>query len=139
MTPKSTPQVLKTATPSTSGIPRSKLKVSEQYRLSEWLSETRPRKSPYYPQMGDEIVYFIQGHQLYLDAVQLKHIYEISAKDLPWNKMPIRVSKIIDLSIFSVSLIEQALSVDIFSLKCVVDEFEIVSGPRVRQSDRHPV
>ncbi|XP_018564263.1 bromodomain and WD repeat-containing protein 3 isoform X2 [Anoplophora glabripennis] len=83
-------KVPKTAMPSTSGIPRSKMKVSEQYRLSEWLSETRPRKSPYYPQMGDEIVYFIQGHQLYLDAVQLKNIYEISAKDLPWNKMPIR-------------------------------------------------
>ncbi|KAJ8985649.1 hypothetical protein NQ317_015145 [Molorchus minor] len=84
-------QLPKNSYPSTSGAPRgSKLKVSEQYRLSEWLSETRPRKSPYYPQMGDEIVYFIQGHQLYLQAVEMKNVYEISSKDLPWNKMPIR-------------------------------------------------
>lgn len=81
--------------PSTSGgvIPRgSKLKLNEQYRPCEWLSETRPRKSPYYPQMGDEIVYFMQGHQLYLNMVELKKLYEISTKELPWNKMPIKVS-----------------------------------------------
>ncbi|CAG9840158.1 unnamed protein product [Diabrotica balteata] len=61
-----------------SNLPRtSKLtKISEQYRLSEWLSETRPRKSPYYPQLGDEIVYFIEGHQLYINAVEMKNVYE---------------------------------------------------------------
>uniref|UniRef100_A0A6P7F9G1 Bromodomain and WD repeat-containing protein 3 n=1 Tax=Diabrotica virgifera virgifera TaxID=50390 RepID=A0A6P7F9G1_DIAVI len=77
---------------SSSSVPRtSKLtKISEQYRLSEWLSETRPRKSPYYPQLGDEIVYFIEGHQLYLNAVEMKNVYEISVKDLPWHKMTIR-------------------------------------------------
>ncbi|KAG5885604.1 hypothetical protein JTB14_024785 [Gonioctena quinquepunctata] len=81
-----------TATPSTSSSihNNSKLKVSEQYRLNEWLSETRPRKSPYYPQLGDEIVYFMQGHQLYLNAVEIKKIYEISIKELPWYKMTIR-------------------------------------------------
>ncbi|XP_056643759.1 bromodomain and WD repeat-containing protein 3 [Diorhabda sublineata] len=65
-------------------------KISEQYRLSEWLSETRPRKSPYYPQLGDEIVYFLQGHQLYLNAVEMKNLYEISTKELPWTKMNIK-------------------------------------------------
>ncbi|XP_072401421.1 bromodomain and WD repeat-containing protein 3 isoform X1 [Diabrotica undecimpunctata] len=85
-----------------SNVPRtSKLtKISEQYRLSEWLSETRPRKSPYYPQLGDEIVYFIEGHQLYLNAVEMKNVYEISVKDLPWNKMTIRdreIAKVIGI------------------------------------------
>nr|XP_023019451.1 bromodomain and WD repeat-containing protein 3-like [Leptinotarsa decemlineata] len=80
-----------TAIPSTSTLhSNSKLKVSEQYRLSEWLSETRPRKSPYYPQLGDEIVYFIQGHQLYLNIVEIKKTYEICIKELPWNKMTIQ-------------------------------------------------
>lgn len=74
-------------------VPRgSKLKLNEQYRPCEWLSETRPRKSPYYPQMGDEIVYFMQGHQLYLNMVEIKKLYEINTKELPWNKMLIRVS-----------------------------------------------
>ncbi|CAH0552741.1 unnamed protein product [Brassicogethes aeneus] len=77
--------------PSTStSVPKISKKTTEQYRLSEWLSETIPRKSPYYPQMGDEIVYFIEGHQLYLNAVRNKNAYEINTKDLPWNKMPIR-------------------------------------------------
>lgn len=77
--------------PSTSGIQKSSklTKISEQYRLSEWLSETRPRKSPYYPQLGDEIVYFVQGHQLYLNAVEMKKVYEICIKELPWNKLKI--------------------------------------------------
>lgn len=81
--------------PSTSAVvPRgSKLKLNEQYRPCEWLSETRPRKSPYYPQMGDEIVYFMQGHQLYLNMVDIKNLYEVSAKELPWNKISIRVSR----------------------------------------------
>nr|CAH7754791.1 unnamed protein product [Callosobruchus chinensis] len=72
------------------GAGTSKQKASEQYRLSEWLSETRPRKSPYYPQMGDEVVYFPQGHHLYLDAVERNQVYEVSVNDLPWNKIIIR-------------------------------------------------
>ncbi|CAG9864164.1 unnamed protein product [Phyllotreta striolata] len=77
--------------PSTSGMQKSsKLTKIEQYRLSEWLSETKPRKSPYYPQLGDEIVYFLQGHQLYLDAVETKNVYEINAKELPWKKLNIQ-------------------------------------------------
>uniref|UniRef100_A0AAR5Q514 Bromo domain-containing protein n=1 Tax=Dendroctonus ponderosae TaxID=77166 RepID=A0AAR5Q514_DENPD len=63
-----------------------KLKVSEQYKLSEWLAETRPRKSPYYPQMHDEIVYFVQGHILYMEAVKQKNVYEPDIKELPWVK-----------------------------------------------------
>ncbi|XP_066145385.1 PH-interacting protein isoform X1 [Euwallacea fornicatus] len=63
-----------------------KIKVSEQYKLSEWLSETRPRKSPYYPQINDEIVYFVQGHILYIEAVKQKNVYEPDIKELPWVK-----------------------------------------------------
>lgn len=35
--------------------------IPENFRPPEWLSEVIPRKAPYYPQMGDEIVYFRQG------------------------------------------------------------------------------
>ncbi|XP_044761682.1 bromodomain and WD repeat-containing protein 1 [Coccinella septempunctata] len=64
--------------------------VPEKYKPSEWLSETKPRKSPYFPQMGDVLVYFVYGHQLYVDAVVTKEIYPINVKDLPWNKMPLK-------------------------------------------------
>lgn len=86
--------------PSTSSIvPTGKLKLNEQYRPCEWLSETRPRKSPYYPQMGDEIVYFMQGHQLYLNMVEIKKLYEINTKELPWNKLVIKVSLLFSTTI----------------------------------------
>jgi bromodomain and WD repeat domain-containing protein 1/3 len=65
-------------------------KDPELYRTSEWLTEVRPRKTPYFPQMGDQLVYFPQGHHLYLDAVRTKKIYEINSKTLPWTKIHLR-------------------------------------------------
>lgn len=66
--------------------------VPEIYKPSEWLAETKPRKAPYCPQMGDEIVYFRQGHQLYVDAVRTKKVYEVNSRDLPWIKANLKVS-----------------------------------------------
>lgn len=60
--------------------------VPENYKPSDWLAETMPKKVPYFPQMGDEVVYFRQGHQLYVTAVQTKKVYEMNAKDFPWIK-----------------------------------------------------
>lgn len=65
--------------------------VPEKYKPSEWLSETKPRKSPYFPQMGDELVYFVYGHQLYVDAVLAKAIFPLDVKNLPWNRMLLKV------------------------------------------------
>lgn len=65
--------------------------IPDVYKPSEWLAETKPRKAPYCPQMGDEIVYFRQGHQLYVDAVQSKKVYEVNPKDLPWIKAKLKV------------------------------------------------
>ncbi|XP_017084121.2 bromodomain and WD repeat-containing protein 3 isoform X2 [Drosophila eugracilis] len=59
--------------------------IPELYRPAEWLSEVIPRKAPYYPQMGDEVVYFRQGHAKYLDAVRLKKTYKLSHSSEPWN------------------------------------------------------
>jgi len=41
--------------------------------------------------MGDEIVYFRQGHKFYLDAIRNKKIYELSPRCEPWTKINIRV------------------------------------------------
>lgn len=65
--------------------------IPDVFRPSEWLTEIIPRKAPYYPQMGDEIVYFRQGHQFYLDAVRNKKVYELGPRCEPWNKVNIRV------------------------------------------------
>lgn len=66
--------------------------VPEIYRPSEWLSEVIPRKAPYYPQMGDDIVYFRQGHKRYLDAVKAKKIYDVNRSLEPWSKLDLKVS-----------------------------------------------
>lgn len=51
-----------------------------------------PCKAPYFPQMGDEIVYCRQGHEMYVEAVKTKTVYNINPKDLPWVKMNLKVA-----------------------------------------------
>ncbi|XP_014221198.1 bromodomain and WD repeat-containing protein 3 isoform X1 [Trichogramma pretiosum] len=67
--------------------------IPEIYRPSEWLSEVIPRKAPYYPQMGDEIVYFRQGHEKYLEAVRKLKIYEPSSSFEPWKKLDLQAQE----------------------------------------------
>ncbi|XP_046806773.1 bromodomain and WD repeat-containing protein 3 isoform X1 [Lucilia cuprina] len=64
--------------------------IPEVYRPAEWLSEVIPRKAPYYPQMGDEVVYFRQGHHRYIEAVRLKKVYKVSHSSEPWNFRTLR-------------------------------------------------
>ncbi|KAK3098508.1 hypothetical protein FSP39_020204 [Pinctada imbricata] len=53
----------------------------------EWLTDVIPRKSPYVPQMGDEVMYFRQGHLAYLQAVERHKVYEIDLhKNQPWHR-----------------------------------------------------
>lgn len=69
--------------------------IPEEYRPPEWLSEVIPRKAPYYPQMGDVVVYFRQGHQRYLDAVRSKNVYKLDAKSEPWNEFDLRDHEVV--------------------------------------------
>lgn len=68
--------------------------LKEEFRPPEWLTGTIPRKTPYVPQMGDEVMYFRQGHELYLQAVLRHNAYEINPNmNQPWHKIPnLRVS-----------------------------------------------
>lgn len=70
--------------------PNENGEIPELYRPTEWLTEVIPRKAPYYPQMGDEVVYFRQGHQRYLDAVRNKNLYKLNNNSEPWNQMNLR-------------------------------------------------
>ncbi|GLV31866.1 BRWD3 [Carabus blaptoides fortunei] len=69
--------------------------IPELFRPPDWLSEVIPRKAPYYPQMGDEVVYFRQGHQLYIDAVRAKKVYEIGPKNEPWARTNLRTHELV--------------------------------------------
>lgn len=60
-----------------------------RFRPSDWLTDVIPRKQPYFPQMGDEVIYFRQGHELYVKAVERLKIYPIdTSKGQPWHVHP---------------------------------------------------
>lgn len=69
--------------------------IPEIYRPPEWLSEVIPRKAPYYPQMGDEVVYFRQGHQRYLEAVRNKKLYKLGNNCEPWIHLDLRDHEVV--------------------------------------------
>lgn len=75
--------------------------IPPEFRLPDWLGETVPKKAPYFPQMGDEIMYFRQGHQLYVEAVLSRELYQIDKRSLPWiRKHNLRVSLFIQFLSF---------------------------------------
>jgi len=55
--------------------------VPPAFMPPKWLSEVVPRKAPYYPQMGDHVMFFQEGYRLYLEAVRKKQIYKPSTRD----------------------------------------------------------
>lgn len=54
--------------------------VPSEYQPPKWLSEVIPRKAPYYPQMGDQIMFFQQGYKYYLEAVKTKDVYKVAGR-----------------------------------------------------------
>ncbi|CAF0813240.1 unnamed protein product [Adineta ricciae] len=62
------------------------LNYSPDFKPPDWLTRTTAQCSPYIPQIGDTVMYFVQGHELYINEVKDKKMYEIDEKTLPWNK-----------------------------------------------------
>lgn len=51
-----------------------------------------PKKSPYFPQMGDICMFFEQGYNLYLEAVEAKKIYKLKKSQcVPWGQLELKV------------------------------------------------
>ncbi|XP_013776730.1 bromodomain and WD repeat-containing protein 3-like [Limulus polyphemus] len=69
--------------------------VPEEYKPPEWLTDVIPHKTPYVPQVGDEVVYFRQGHELYIKAVRKGKIYDISLKNQPFRKHNLREQELV--------------------------------------------
>jgi hypothetical protein len=62
------------------------LNYSSDFKPPVWLTRTTPQCSPYMPQIGDIVMYIMQGHELYINEVKEKKMYEIDEKTLPWHK-----------------------------------------------------
>uniref|UniRef100_G1RRQ8 Bromodomain and WD repeat domain containing 1 n=1 Tax=Nomascus leucogenys TaxID=61853 RepID=G1RRQ8_NOMLE len=62
-----------------------------------WITDTTLRKSPFVPQMGDEVIYFRQGHEAYVEAVRRNNIYELNPNKEPWRKMDLRDQELVKI------------------------------------------
>ncbi|PIK50835.1 putative bromodomain and WD repeat-containing protein 3-like [Apostichopus japonicus] len=66
---------------------QSKSELREVCKPSSWITDTIARKSPYVPQIGDEVMYFWQGHKAYVEAVKEQNLYSIDRLRVPWKHL----------------------------------------------------
>ncbi|XP_068601910.1 bromodomain and WD repeat-containing protein 3 [Brachionichthys hirsutus] len=72
--------------------------VSNEFRPSPWITDVIPRKSPFVPQMGDEVIYFRQGHEAYVEAVSRSELYPINLDKQPWKKTELRDQEFVKIT-----------------------------------------
>uniref|UniRef100_A0A7N6B7T8 Bromo domain-containing protein n=1 Tax=Anabas testudineus TaxID=64144 RepID=A0A7N6B7T8_ANATE len=72
--------------------------MSNEFRPSPWITDVIPRKSPFVPQMGDEVIYFRQGHEAYVEAVSRNDLYPINLDKQPWKKMELRDQEFVKIT-----------------------------------------
>ncbi|KAM9003270.1 PH-interacting protein isoform X1 [Sarcophilus harrisii] len=69
----------------------------EEWLPSVWITDTVPRRCPFVPQMGDEVYYFRQGHEAYVEMARKNKIYSINPKKQPWHKMELREQELMKI------------------------------------------
>uniref|UniRef100_A0A8C0XNB7 Bromo domain-containing protein n=1 Tax=Castor canadensis TaxID=51338 RepID=A0A8C0XNB7_CASCN len=77
--------------------PQSSSEPNEEWFAPQWILDTIPRRSPFVPQMGDELIYFRQGHEAYVRAVRKSKIYSVNLQKQPWNKMDLREQEFVKI------------------------------------------
>lgn len=73
----------------------SRSRKGKVLRPPDWLMDVLPRKNPYFPQLGDDVVYFHQGHQMYVQAVKRCRTYRIKDKAQPWVRHKLREQELV--------------------------------------------
>ncbi|XP_075768112.1 bromodomain and WD repeat-containing protein 1 isoform X2 [Pelodiscus sinensis] len=91
--PKKQEETVQTSTP-TQSVNQD---VLYDYHPPVWITDTALRKSPFVPQMGDEVIYFRQGHEAYIEAVRKNNIYELNPHKEPWRKMVLRDQELVKI------------------------------------------
>ncbi|XP_030641693.1 PH-interacting protein [Chanos chanos] len=69
----------------------------EEWLPSAWITDTVPRRCPFTPQMGDEVYYFRQGHEAYVEMAKRNKIFSINPKKQPWHKMELREQELMKI------------------------------------------
>uniref|UniRef100_A0A8B9SQS8 Bromodomain and WD repeat domain containing 1 n=1 Tax=Anas platyrhynchos TaxID=8839 RepID=A0A8B9SQS8_ANAPL len=71
--------------------------LSYDWHPPVWITDTALRRSPFVPQMGDEVIYFRQGHEAYIEAVRRNKIYELNPHKEPWRKVVLRDQELVKI------------------------------------------
>ncbi|XP_060626304.2 bromodomain and WD repeat-containing protein 1 isoform X2 [Anolis sagrei] len=71
--------------------------LSFEFHPPDWITDMRLRRSPFVPQMGDEVIYFRQGHESYLEAVRKNNIYQLNPHKEPWRKIVLREQELVKI------------------------------------------
>eukprot|EP00795_Rhopilema_esculentum_P017794 gene17794-9472_t len=66
----------------------------EMYKMPDWLTSMLPQKSPYVPQVGDEVYYFRQGHEIYVKAVLESDLLDINPKKQCYMKYNLKAEEL---------------------------------------------
>ncbi|XP_022081938.1 PH-interacting protein-like isoform X2 [Acanthaster planci] len=69
--------------------------LPEEMKPPRWITDSTPRRCPYIPQMGDEVVYLRQGHECYYEAVKRLNLYKIDLKKQPWYNRKLREQELV--------------------------------------------
>uniref|UniRef100_A0A7I4XXM5 Bromo domain-containing protein n=1 Tax=Haemonchus contortus TaxID=6289 RepID=A0A7I4XXM5_HAECO len=77
------PSVSDAAVPVKKPSRQRKKKESFLDSFPDWMRMTEPRRFPFVAQLGDHVVYFRQGHEMYLERVEATNLYPISSKMRP--------------------------------------------------------
>ncbi|XP_069727629.1 bromodomain and WD repeat-containing protein 1 [Phaenicophaeus curvirostris] len=73
------------------------LEFSYDWHPPVWITDTALRRSPFVPQMGDEVIYFRQGHEAYIEAVRRNNIYKLNPHKEPWRKVVLRDQELVKI------------------------------------------
>ncbi|UXI21639.1 hypothetical protein NH340_JMT07582 [Sarcoptes scabiei] len=68
--------------------------LDERFRPPDWFTNSKPKRTPYFPQIGDEVVYFRQGHQNYIDAIRSSRCYNINSSIKPFKLKGVETDEI---------------------------------------------
>ncbi|XP_055492061.1 PH-interacting protein isoform X1 [Leucoraja erinacea] len=69
----------------------------EEWLPSAWITDTMPRRCPFVPQMGDEVYYFRQGHEAYVEMAKKLKLSGINTKKQAWHKMDLREQELVKI------------------------------------------
>ncbi|XP_078068576.1 PH-interacting protein isoform X3 [Mustelus asterias] len=69
----------------------------EEWLPPVWITDTMPRRCPFVPQMGDEVYYFRQGHEAYVEMAKKLKLFRINTKKQAWHKMDLREQELVKI------------------------------------------